>query len=466
MNAVLIIFARLPVFGQVKTRLERDLGPERTLQYYRRLVAQLAQTVHRLRQNTAIPVAVFYAGDTTQAKDTASDREALADLQGILQADHWTRQINGTLGERMCHAFTTVAERHPGKSITLCGTDIPQLNDTDLLAAFQALTLAPAVLLPVHDGGYGLIGLSATALSEPDGLPAIFALQRWSHPGVLPEQIEHLESAGYAPVLLKPVADIDTFDDALRYHAHRPELLQGLFGDIRVVIPVWNEAENLRDLIQTLQQLPWLREVIIADNDSSDNSRVLARTLGARVTRCRERGYGATCLAALADIRKRGGCDIVLFMDGDGADAPQSYWSVIAPVLQGRYNFCLGYRDPQTAERGALQAHQRFGNWLATTLIRLVYRYRFLDLGPLRAIQWDALESLCMDDRNYGWTIQMQIRAILAGLSMLELAVPYRRRQYGQGKVTSSLRASLRAGMVILGSVWQERRWQPDTDCD
>ena len=168
-------------------------------------------------------------------------------------------------------------------------------------------------------------------------------------------------------------------------------------------------------------------------NDSTDGSREIAKRLGAVVTHCVERGYGATCLYAMNDLEERGGCEVLLFMDADGADDPEELGSLCLLLwcrvisISPWANVRPGWRIP-----GALLPQARYGNMLAVFLMRLVWRYRFKDLGPYRALRWPSLVQLRMDDRNFGWTIQMQIRAVREKLRITEIPVRYRKRHAGK----------------------------------
>jgi hypothetical protein len=148
--------------------------------------------------------------------------------------------------------------------------------------------------------------------------------------------------------------------------------------------------------------------------------------------------------------------DTVVFMDADSSDEPSEAGGLLEPILRGRADFVLGSRTLGKAESGALQPHQRFGNAVATFLIRMLFGYRYTDLGPFRAIRVDALRRLDMRDRNYGWTIEMQIKAVRQGLRIEEVPVSYRRR-VGVSKVSGNLKASVLAGIKILWTVFRFR---------
>jgi glycosyltransferase involved in cell wall biosynthesis len=193
-------------------------------------------------------------------------------------------------------------------------------------------------------------------------------------------------------------------------------------------------------------------EIIVADNGSRDATASIAAASGARVVYEPQRGYGAACLKALASLPPD--TEIVVFMDADSSDDPSEATLLLEPILSGRADFVLGSRVLGDAEPGSLQPHQRLGNRLATWLIAGIYGHRFTDLGPFRAIRADALRRLKMRDRNYGWTIEMQIQAVRQRLRIEEIPVSYRRR-IGLSKVSGNWKASVLAGVKILWTVFR-----------
>jgi glycosyltransferase involved in cell wall biosynthesis len=212
-----------------------------------------------------------------------------------------------------------------------------------------------------------------------------------------------------------------------------------------LVLPALNEEAAIGT---TLDRVPkgLYQRILVADNGSTDRTSEVARAHGATVVFEPERGYGAACLRAL---REAGDAEIVVFMDADASDEPAEAELLVAPILEGRADFVIGSRVLGKADAGALQPHQRFGNWLATFLIRLIYGHRYTDLGPFRAIRASALKTLDMRDRNYGWTVEMQIKAIRHKLRIVETPVTYHCR-IGVSKVSGSLKGSLLAGVKIL----------------
>ena len=217
-----------------------------------------------------------------------------------------------------------------------------------------------------------------------------------------------------------------------------------------LVIPALNEEAVIA---ATLRAIPAgvFHLVIVADNGSTDRTVDAARACGATVVVEPERGYGAACLRALADLPPE--VDVVVFLQADLSEDPREAPLLLAPIARGEADLVLGSRVLGRAEEGALLPHQAFGNWLATTLIRMLYGHRYTDLCAFRAIRRDALDRLRMQDRNYGWTVEMQVRALEHGLRIQEVPVSYRKRAAGVNKVSGNLRASVHAGWVILRTV-------------
>lgn len=214
-----------------------------------------------------------------------------------------------------------------------------------------------------------------------------------------------------------------------------------------LIIPALNEEPVIA---LTLARVPpgLFAVIIVADNGSTDATAAEARRAGALVVTEPERGYGAACLKAIAALPEE--IEAVVFMQADSSEDPAEAARLLTPLFDGRADLVLGSRVLGGAEKGALLVHQRFGNWLATTLIRLFYGHRYTDLGPFRAIRADALARLNMCDRNYGWTVEMQIKALRRGLRVMEIPVRYGLRAAGENKVSGNLMASLQAGVKIL----------------
>jgi len=220
---------------------------------------------------------------------------------------------------------------------------------------------------------------------------------------------------------------------------------------IAVVIPALNEERAIGRVIADIPD--WVDRVIVADNGSTDRTAEVARGAGATVVAEPEPGYGAACLAGLKHI---GDAGIVVFLDGDYSDHPQEMASLVDPVIAGAADMVIGSRVLGERERGSLTPQQRFGNWLATRLIRLIWGARYSDLGPFRAIRTSSLARLAMADRTYGWTVEMQIKAAILGLAATEVPVSYRRR-IGVSKVSGTVKGTVMAGTKILWMI--ARHW-------
>lgn len=213
---------------------------------------------------------------------------------------------------------------------------------------------------------------------------------------------------------------------------------------IAVVIPARNEAAAIGQVVVDVPD--WADQIMVADNGSTDATASTARAAGADVVCQPEPGYGAACLSGIAALEP---ADIIVFLDGDYSDYPQEMAALVDPIANGNCDLVIGSRVTGERQAGALLPQQRFGNWLATTLIRLIWRHRYTDLGPFRAIDAGKLEALAMADRNFGWTVEMQIRAIEEGLRIEEVPVSYRCR-IGQSKVSGTISGTVRAGTKIL----------------
>jgi hypothetical protein len=219
---------------------------------------------------------------------------------------------------------------------------------------------------------------------------------------------------------------------------------------IALIIPALDEELALATVLDELPR-SWFAQVIVVDNGSRDATAAVARAGGARVIREPRRGYGRACLAGLAALD--GAADLVVFMDADASDVPSEVPRLLEPILAGEADLVIGARR---AAPGALAWHQRWGNRLAVGLIRLLFGFRYTDLGPFRAIRRACLAELAMRDTNFGWTAEMQVKAVRRGLRVREVPVSYRPR-LGRSKISGTVSGSLRAGIKIVWTVFRLR---------
>ena len=225
---------------------------------------------------------------------------------------------------------------------------------------------------------------------------------------------------------------------------------------VDVVIPAFNEE---RSLPLVLAEIPRgvVDRIVVADNASTDGTAEVARAGGAIVVFEPHSGYGSACLAGLDYLRRHRPPEIVVFLDGDYSDHPDELPRLLEPIRNRQAQMVIGSRVLGERERGALLAQARVGNWIACTMIRWLYGHRYTDLGPFRAITWAGLEALAMRDTDFGWTAEMQVKAIRGGLAITEVPVSYRRR-VGVSKITGTLRGTVMAGYKILTTVMRYSR--------
>ncbi|WP_400191197.1 glycosyltransferase family 2 protein [Hymenobacter sp. B81] len=227
---------------------------------------------------------------------------------------------------------------------------------------------------------------------------------------------------------------------------------------IDVIIPAHNEAPSIA---RVLAEIPpgWVRETLVVANACTDDTAAVARAAGATVLREDRPGYGWACLRGMDHCFARPAAEqpaLIVFLDGDYSDYPEELPAVVQPILDGRAELVIGSRALGQRERGSMMPQQIFGNWLATGLLRRFYGVRFTDLGPFRAIDARALRALGMEDKTYGWTVEMQLKAARQGLRCVEVPVRYRRR-IGVSKVSGTVKGTLGAGYKILWTLFRYR---------
>lgn len=227
---------------------------------------------------------------------------------------------------------------------------------------------------------------------------------------------------------------------------------------VSVIIPALNEQDSIGLVIRDIPA-HLVTEIIVVDNGSTDRTADAARNAGARVVRENRRGYGAACLRGIASAD----CpDIIVFLDGDYSDYPEDMERLVAPVVKGEADLVIGSRTAGGRSKRVLPPHAYWGNRLTTWLITVFYHYRYTDLGPFRAISHKGLMQLGMEDLNYGWTVEMQVKALIHGLKVVEIPVSYRKR-IGTSKVTGTMSGSVKAGMKMLYTVISLRLQKVDT---
>ncbi len=224
--------------------------------------------------------------------------------------------------------------------------------------------------------------------------------------------------------------------------------------NIDVIIPAFNEEKSIGHVIDEIPK-EWVREIIVCNNNSKDNTKDVALSHGATVVDQVLPGYGNACLKGLAHIaEKTKRPDIIVFLDGDYSDYPAQLPSLVQPIINDEVDLVIGSRVLGKQEKGSLTPQQIFGNWLATTLISLFYKYKFTDLGPFRAVKYSSLLDINMVDKNFGWTVEMQVKAAKLGMKCIEVPVDYRQR-IGVSKVSGTIRGTVLAGHKILWTIFK-----------
>jgi glycosyltransferase involved in cell wall biosynthesis len=222
---------------------------------------------------------------------------------------------------------------------------------------------------------------------------------------------------------------------------------------IKVIIPAYNEQDSIGKVVRDIPEI--VDEIIVISNNSTDNTEENAKKAGATVLKEDRKGYGFACLRGMDYIAKREKkSEIIVFLDGDYSDYPEQLTALIHPILKDNLDFVVGARVKELRESGAMTPHQVFGNWLATFLMKILFRAKFTDLGPFRAIRYDKLLELKMEDKTYGWTVEMQLKALKQKLSYTEIPMKYRNR-IGVSKVSGTIKGSILAGIKILGWIFK-----------
>ncbi len=222
---------------------------------------------------------------------------------------------------------------------------------------------------------------------------------------------------------------------------------------VDVIIPAYNEEKSIPKVIAEIPKI--VRNIVVANNNSTDRTGEVAKSAGAVVVFEPQKGYGKACLTAMDWIKSQEiQPDIVVFLDGDYSDYPEEMLGLIDPIIKGKTDMVIGSRALGERESGSMTLPQVFGNWLATTMMKYIQGAEFSDLGPFRAIVWSKLLDLNMIDQNFGWTIEMQIKAHKAGLRYTEVPVNYRKR-IGVSKVSGTVKGVFGAGYKIIFTIFR-----------
>lgn len=222
---------------------------------------------------------------------------------------------------------------------------------------------------------------------------------------------------------------------------------------IKVIIPAYNEVESIGKVIRDIPKS--VSEVIVVSNGSTDPTEVEAEKAGATVLYEGRRGYGYACLKGMDHVASHAPLpDIIVFLDGDYSDYPEELDKVVAPIIEDDIDLVIGARAKELREPGSMTFPQIFGNWLATFLMKLFFGSKFTDLGPFRAIKYDKLLALEMEDKTYGWTVEMQLKALKRKYTYKEVPVKYRNR-IGVSKVSGTVKGAIFAGIKILGWIFK-----------
>lgn len=222
---------------------------------------------------------------------------------------------------------------------------------------------------------------------------------------------------------------------------------------IRVIIPAYNEEQSIGLVIKKIP--PVVAEIIVVSNNSTDETEKVAMQAGATVITEKNKGYGYACLKGMSYIASLDApTDIIVFLDGDYSDYPEQLTQLVAPIIENNIDFVIGARVKSLREAGAMTMPQIFGNWLATSLMRLFFGANFTDLGPFRAIKYKKLIALKMEDKTYGWTVEMQLKALKRKYTFIEIPMKYRNR-IGVSKVSGTVKGAIFAGVKILGWIFK-----------
>ena len=222
---------------------------------------------------------------------------------------------------------------------------------------------------------------------------------------------------------------------------------------IKVIIPAFNEQDAIANVVNEIPKI--VDEIIVVSNNSTDNTEINAKNAGATVLKEHRKGYGFACLKGMDYIRNQKILpEIIVFLDCDYSDYPAQLIEIIDPIIKDDIDFVIGSRVKRLRETGAMTPQQVFGNWLATFLMTLLFKAKFTDLGPFRAIKYQKLLALKMVDKTYGWTVEMQLKVLKQKLRYVEIPVKYKNR-IGVSKVSGTIKGTIFAGVKILGWIFK-----------
>ncbi|MDB5240787.1 MAG: glycosyl transferase family protein [Spirosoma sp.] len=223
---------------------------------------------------------------------------------------------------------------------------------------------------------------------------------------------------------------------------------------ILVIVPAFNEENSVGNVVRDIPA-ELVDEVVVVNNNSNDQTAVEAARAGATVLDEPIQGYGRACLRGITYAQNRQQKpDIVVFIDADYSDYPGEMTALVAPILSNKADMVIGSRALGHRQRGSMTPQQVFGNWLATTLLRWLYGVRYTDLGPFRAIRFESLLALNMQDKTYGWTVEMQLKAAKQGMRIMEIPVSYRKR-IGFSKISGTIKGTVLAGYKIITTIFK-----------
>jgi rSAM/selenodomain-associated transferase 1 len=443
-DRVVYVVAKAPRVGSAKTRLCPPLTPEQAAQLYRGFLLDSLELAARVRYATVRVI----CPDSGMAEELAAIIPPGCDL---------VAQAEPGLGAALEECFRSgLADGH--EAVAVIASDNPTLPSDLIEQAFDRLAQHDVVLGPTEDGGYYLVAARAVH-------PSLFRDMAWSNETVLEETLRRCETAGLRADQVRRWYDVDT-PEALAELARRLEslprdcavhtraaLLSAALPELpapsprplrtALIIPVLNEAGVIGRVLDEVPRAS-VDRVLVVDGGSTDDTRAVAAAHGAEVVRRDERGYGAACWGGVQEAQD---CDLLVFLDGDYSDPPADIERLLEPLRAGTADLVLGCRD---FAPGALPLHARLGNRLVLALIRLLVGRSFADLPSYKAIRSDRLAELAMQERTYGWTTEMVVKAARRGFRIAEIRVGYRERGGGRSKVSGTIRGTLGAGYKLI----------------